>query len=150
MRRTVRSLRLAVPPARAFAACVQLLESPDPRRGVVSRVSRPSPPRVGSLVVTTVRGRGPGHRELRSRVTVLDAPREVATETLDATPAVCTRLRVDADRDGSLVTLSSEVDAGLGEGRAASLLDALIFGRVQRRSTRATLRRVRELAAEGA
>jgi len=148
MPRAVRSLRLDAPPDRAFAACVRLLESPDPRRGVVSRVSRPSPPRVGSVVVSSVRGRGDELRELCSRVTVLDAPREVATETMDATPTVCTRLRVEAHGDGSLVTLSSEVDAGLGEGRAAGFLDALIFGRAQRKSARATLRRVSELTSE--
>jgi hypothetical protein len=101
---------------------------------------------VGSVVVTTVRGRGGDERELRSRVTVLEGPSELATETIDSAPTVCTRLRVEADGEGSLVTLSSEVDAGLGDGRGAGFLDALLFGRAQRRSAVATLHRVRELA----
>jgi hypothetical protein len=146
MRRTVRAQHVDATPDAAFAACLQLLDSPDLRRGIVRRVSRPSPPRVGSVVVTSVQGRGGAPRELRSRVTALDAPRELVTETTDAAPSVRTSLRVAADANGSLVTLTSEVDAGLGEGRGAGLLDTLLFGRAQRRAAGATLRRVRELA----
>lgn len=149
MRRSVASILLDVPPAVAFATCLRLLETPDAARGVVARVAKPSPPRLGSLIVTTVRGRGgAAERELRSRVAVLDAPRELATETLDAVPAVRTSLCVTAQGAGSRVTLTSEVEAPLGEGRAAGVLGALLFARAQRRSADATLRLLKRLSAD--
>jgi hypothetical protein len=147
MRRTVERLRLDVPPQRAFDACLRLLTAPDPGRGMLTRRCRPDPPVEGSVIVTTVRGRDGGERELRASVVAVDPPREVATANEGDGPAVRTVLRCEPDGTGTLVTLTSEVTGALVAGaRAGGLLDGLLFGRSQRRSARATLRRLRELA----
>ena len=147
MRRTAESVRLEVPPERAFAACLRLLGDPDPRRGMLARRCEPDPPVEGSVIVTTVRARDGGERELRAVVVALDPPHEVATANEGEGPAVRTTLRCEPDGGGSRVTLTSEVTGALVAGATASgLLDRLLFGRSQRRAARATLRRLRELA----
>lgn len=78
---------------------------------------------------------------------VLDPPTEVATANEGDGPAVRTSLRCAPDGDGTRVTLVSEAAAGWIVGaRAGGVIDTLLFGRSQRRSARATLRRLRELA----
>lgn len=147
MRRTVESIRIELPPQRTFEACLRLLTEPDPRRGMLARRCAPDPPVAGSTILTTVRGRGGGERELRASVVTLDPPREVATASDDDGPAVRTALRCEPDGGGTRVTLTSEVTGALVAGATTSgLLDSLLFGRSQRRSARAALRRLRELA----
>jgi hypothetical protein len=147
MRRTVESIRLELPPPRAFDACLRLLTGPDPRRGMLARRCEPDPPVEGSTILTTVRGRDGGERELRASVVTLDPPREVATAGEDDGPAVRTALRCEPEGAGTRVTLTSEVTGALVAGATAGgLLDGLLFGRSQRRAARATLRRLRELA----
>lgn len=147
MRRTVQSVRLDLPPERAFAACLRLLTDPDPRRGMLARRCEPDPPVEGSVIVTTVRARDGGERELRASVVTLDPPREVATANEGEGPAVRTVLRCEPDGGGTRVTLTSEVTGALVAQAAASrLLDRMLFGRSQRRAALGTLRRLRELA----
>jgi Polyketide cyclase / dehydrase and lipid transport len=147
MRRTVQSLRLEVPPDRAFAACLRLLTDADPRRGMLARRCEPDPPVKGSLIITTVRSRDGGERELRASVVALDPPREIATANEDEGPAVRTALRCEPDGPGTRVTLTSEVTGAFVAGATTSgVLDRLLFGRSQRRAARATLRRLRQLA----
>jgi Polyketide cyclase / dehydrase and lipid transport len=150
MRRTVARLDLPVPPPQAFDACLRLLTDADPRRGMLERRCEPSPPEVGSVVVTTLRSGG-GTRELRATVVALDPPHEVATAAEGDGPAVRTALRCEpGSGSGTVVTLTSEVAGavlpGTAGGAAGRLLDELLFGRSQRRSARETLRRLRELA----
>jgi hypothetical protein len=154
MRRTVVRLHLAVPPPEAFDACLRLLTVPDPRRGMLERRCEPFPPAVGSVIVTTVGSGGGSTRELRATVVALDPPHQVATAAEGDDPAVRTALRCEAGgSSGTLVTLTSEVAGGLlaatAGGAAGRLVDELLFGRSQRRSARATLRRLRELAEPG-
>lgn len=147
MRRTVQSVRLEVPPDRAFDACLRLLTAPDPRRGMLARRCDPDPPVCGSVIVTTVRARDGGERELRASVVALDRPHEVATANEGEGPAVRTALRCEPDGGGTRVTLTSEVTGALMAGAGtSSLLDRLLFGGSQRRAARATLHRLRELA----
>lgn len=102
------------------------------------------------MVTTTVASRDGVEREQRARVVSFDAPREVAVESLDATPQLRTLLRVEpaSAGTGSMITLTSEVGTGVVSGRAGRLLDAALYGRVQRRAAHLTLRRVSELAEE--
>jgi hypothetical protein len=147
VRRSVESVRLEVPPPQAFAACLRLLTDADPRRGMVARSCEPSPPVEGSIITTTVRGGDGGERTLSASVVALDPPHEVATASEDDGPAVRTTLRCEPDGAGTLVTLTGEVTGALVRGATTgALLDRLLFGRSQRRSARATLRRLRELA----
>ena len=139
-----RSIRLDVPAQTAWEACVALLCEPDPARGMLARRCEPDPPRLDGIVVTTVAGA----RELRSRIVELDEPHTVSTASEDEGPSVRTRLAVGPDPGGSRVTLTSEAATGLtGRPWLARLLDGVILGRSQRRSARATLARVREIAA---
>ena len=139
-----------MPPDQAFALCLRLLQEPDPARGVLARRCVPAPPVAGGSLISAVRGRDGDERELRATIVELDAPRAVSTASDDG-PPVRTSLRVAPDGDGSAVVLRSEVTAALaGAGRLGSVLDALIFGGAQRRAARATLRRLRALAASRA
>ena len=138
-----RSIQLDVPPEAAWRACVALLLEPDPARGMLSRRCEPDPPRIDGIVVTTVAG----SRELRSRIVELDAPRALTTASEDEGPSVRTRLAVERHNGGSRVTLRSDAGTGLtGRPGLSRVLDGVILGRSQRRSVRATLARVRELA----
>ena len=147
MRRVVRSARVARPPAVVFAACLDLLRTADPARGVIERVVDPDPPVVDSVVHTTVRDRR-GERELTARVVALVPGVLVATVT-DSAPAVRIELRCEAaagDGPATVVTLTSEAEGTLSAfGRVGALLDLLLFASGQRRAARATLRRVAEL-----
>lgn len=149
MRRVVRRMRLPQPPERVHAACVDLLRTADPARGVVQRRVEPDPPQVDAVVHTTVRDRR-GERDLRAIVTELRAPEVVCTVT-EGAPAVRTELRCEADgRGGTRVTLTSDAQGTLDVfGRLGALLDTLLFASGQRRAARATLRRLRDLAASG-
>lgn len=146
-RRVVRRVRLAQPPARVFDACIELLRTPDPARGVVARTVSPDPPAVDSVVRTTVRDRH-GERSLTATVVELLPGSAVATAT-DSEPAVRTALRCEPDgAGGTRLTLVSDAEGALSAfGRVGSLLDLLLFASGQRRAARATLRRVEELAA---
>lgn len=147
MRTVVRRARLAQPPERVFAACLDLLRTPDPARGVVARRVDPDPPVVDSVVHTTVRDRQ-GGRELTATVVELVPGETVATAT-DSAPAVRTALHCASDGSGGTVlTLTSDAEGALGHfGRAGAVLDLLLFASGQRRAARATLRRVEELVA---
>jgi hypothetical protein len=147
MRRVVRRRRLVQPPARVFDACLDLLRTPDPSRGVVSRHVDPDPPVVDAVVHTTVRDRN-GERELHATVVAIQPPSVLCTVT-DGAPTVRTELRCDADDSGGTVlTFTSDAEGALSMfGRAGALLDAVLFSSGQRRAARATLRRVAELAA---
>ena len=148
MRTVQRSVRLDVPPAVAWEACIKLLHTADPARGIVARRCEPDPPRRGGLLVTTTRAAGGATRELRSRIVELDPPRALTTASEDDGPSVRTRLAVEADGSGSRVLVTSEAATGLtGRPGLARLLDGVILGRAQRRSARATLGRVRDLAS---
>lgn len=151
MRALNRSTRLDAAPDAAFAACLELLRRPDPRRGVRERRCDPDPPEEGGTVTSVVAGRDGGQRELRSRIVELDAgARRVATAALGDGPSVLVVLAVEADGAASRIRLSSEVTGGLtGRAGVARLLDGALFGRAQRRAARATLRRLREIAASG-
>jgi len=147
MRSTTRRLALEVPPDAAFAACVELLRTADPARGVVARHCQPDPPRVGSTVVSRMRASDGAERQVRSRVVTFEPPSHLATASDGDGPAVRTSLHVEPRGTGSRVTLLSEVATGLPLwGPAGRGLDALLFARVQRRAARATLRRLAELA----
>jgi hypothetical protein len=151
MRRTLARLHLPVLPPQAFDACLRLLTEPDPGRGMLERRCDPTPPVVGSVIVTTVPSAGGATRELRATVVALDPPHAVATAADGDGPAVRTALHCEPEgMSGTLVTLTSEVVGavlpGAAGGAAGRLLDELLFGRSQRRSARATLRRLRELA----
>jgi Polyketide cyclase / dehydrase and lipid transport len=148
VRRVVRRITLDQPAARVFAACLDLLRTPDPARGVVSRRVEPDPPRVDAVVHTIVRDRR-GERELRATVVELREPELLGTVT-EGMPAVRTEIRCEPVADGArtLVTLSSDAEGTLSAfGRAGVLLDLLLFAGGQRRAARATLRRLAELAA---
>lgn len=147
MRRVVRRARLRQPPARVFAACVDLLRTADPARGVVERRVAPDPPAVDATVYTTVRDRR-GERELRAIVVDLQPPSLLSTVT-EGAPAVRTELRCEADGSGGTrVTLTSDAEGALSAfGGAGALLDVLLFSSGQRRAARATLRRLIELVA---
>jgi hypothetical protein len=126
---------------------MELLRGPDRRRGILGRRCEPDPPAVDGLLVTTVAAQEGTTRELVSRFVELDPPRRVATASQDEGPSVLTRLEVTASGGGSQVTITSEAATGLtGRPALARLLDGVILGRSQRRSTRATLHRVRDLA----
>jgi len=146
MRRVVRRARLRQPQARVFAACIDLLRTADPARGVVERRVVPDPPEVDAVVHTTVRDRR-GERELRAIVVAVQAPSQVTTVT-EGAPAVRTELRCDDDgAGGTRLTLTSDAEGTLSAfGRAGALLDLLLFSSGQRRAARATLRRVAQLA----
>jgi len=146
-RRVVRRLQLAQPAARVFDACLELLRTPDPARGVVARSVSPDPPAVDSVVRTTVRDRH-GERSLTATVVEL-VPGELVATVTDSEPAVRTALRCEPDgAGGTRVTLVSDAAGALSAfGRAGALLDAALFASGQRRAARATLRRVAELAA---
>ena len=150
MRRVVRRARLAQPPERVCAACLDLLRTSDPARGVVSRRVEPDPPVVDAVVHTTLRDRR-GERELRAVVVELQPGVAVSTVT-EGVPAVRTTLRCEADGEGGTrVTLTSDAEGALSAfGRAGALLDALLFASGQRRAARATLRRLAELSARDA
>lgn len=145
MRRVVRRLRVAEPRERVFAACLDLLRTPDASRGVVSRRVEPDPPSVDAVVHTTVRDRH-GERELQATVVELRPPEEVCTVS-DSAPAVHTSLHCEDDgAGGTVVTLCSDAEGTLGVfGRVGALLDTLLFASGQRRAARATLQRLREL-----
>jgi hypothetical protein len=147
MRRVVRRARLAQPRERVFAACVDLLRTADPSRGVVERRVEPDPPAVDAVVHTTVRDRR-GERRLRAIVVELQPPSLVCTVT-EGAPAVRTELRCEDDAaGGTLVILTSDAEGALSTfGRAGALLDSALFSGGQRRAARSTLRRLRELAA---
>jgi hypothetical protein len=73
----------------------------------------------------------------------------LATATEDEGPAVRTGLAVERAGHGSVVTLRSDATTALGVMvRATGLVDRALLARAQRRAVRATLRRLRELAAE--
>jgi polyketide cyclase/dehydrase/lipid transport protein len=147
VRRVVRSVRLAVPPAVAWEACIALLTAADPRRGILSRRCEPDPPRVDGLLVTTVAGPEGAARELVSRIVELAPPQRVATASEGEGPSVRTALEVTPESEGSRVTVTSEATTGLSPRPGlARLLDGVILGRSQRRAARATLRQIRELA----
>jgi hypothetical protein len=147
MRRVVRRLRVDRPVDTVFAACLDLLRTPDPSRGVVARTVTPDPPVVSAVVETTVRDKR-GERVLRATVESLQPGVEVSTVT-DGAPAVRTTLRCEAAGGGAtVVTLASEAEGTLSAfGRAGAVLDVLLFASGQRRAARATLRRVAELSA---
>jgi hypothetical protein len=147
MRRVVRRLRVAHSPDRVFAACVELLRTPDPARGVVARRVEPDPPGVDAVVHTTVRDRR-GERELTATVVEMRPPTELCTAT-DGAPAVRTCLRCEPDAaGGTVVSLHSDAEGALSAfGRAGAVLDTLLFASGQRRAARATLRRLAELLA---
>lgn len=148
MRRVVRHAVLAHPLERVFAACLDLLRTADPGRGVVARHIVPDPPVIHAVVHTTVRDRH-GERELRASVVELVPGVALATVT-DGAPAVRTSLRCEAVDGGTRVTLTSDAEGTLSAfGRAGALLDTLLFASGQRRAARATLRRIAELAAHG-
>jgi hypothetical protein len=149
MRRVVRRLRVDRPVEIVFAACVDLLRTPDPARGVVARHVEPDPPVVDAVVHTTVRD-GQGERSLRATVVSLQPLVEVCTVT-EGAPAVRTALRCAPSGDGAtLVTLTSDAEGVLGAfGRAGEFLDVLLFASGQRRAARATLGRVAELCGVG-
>jgi hypothetical protein len=148
MRRVVRRLRVDRPVDVVFAACLDMLRTADPARGVVARRVEPDPPAVDAVVHTTVRDRR-GERELLATVVALQAPVELSTFT-EGAPSVRTTLRCDADGDATVVTLSSEAEGTLGAfGRAGEVLDLLLFSRGQRSAARATLRRLEHLATRG-
>jgi hypothetical protein len=148
MRRVVRRTHLATSPEEAWRACLELLRRADPARGVIGRRCRPDPPVVGSVVTSTVRAGGT-ERDLRAEVVELLPPRALATAAEGPGPAVRTSIHLDPDAGGGTdVTLVSEAESGFPVGgRAGRLLDGLLLGGPQRRSARATLRRLRELAA---
>lgn len=147
MRRTFPHVRLELPQERAFAACLRLLTDADAQRGVLSRRCEPDPPVEGSVIVTRVCESDGSVRDLRSSVVLLHPPHEVATANEGEGPAVRTTLRCEPHRGGTVVTLTSEVTGALVVGELPSgLLDRVLFGRSQRRSARATLRRLQELA----
>jgi hypothetical protein len=145
VRRVVRR-RIAAPVDAVFAACVDLLRTPDPARGVVARRVEPDPPVVDAVVQTTVRDRR-GERTLRGVVVAYEPGVELATVT-EGAPAVRTTLRCAADGpDGTVVTLTSEAEAALGMfGRAGQVLDLVLFRHSQRRAALLTLWRVEELS----
>lgn len=146
----VRRRRIAAPVEVVFAACVDLLRTPDPARGVVARRVEPDPPGVDAVVHTTVRDRR-GERSLSAIVVSFQPGVEVATVT-EGAPAVRTTLRCEADGpDHTVVALTSEAEGAMGTfGRAGEVLDWVLFGRGQRRAARLTLWRVEDLAHGGA
>ncbi|HZS16018.1 MAG TPA: SRPBCC family protein [Candidatus Dormibacteraeota bacterium] len=146
MRRVVMRRRYDRPAAEVFAACVDLLRTPDERRGVVARRVTPDPPGVDAVVSTTIEDTH-GERELRATVVAFEPGVELATVT-DGAPAVRTGLRCEPDgRGGTVVTLTSEAEGTLSAfGRAGVVLDWVLFARGQRRAARATLMRLDELA----
>jgi hypothetical protein len=150
MRRVVRRTVVDRPVGTVFAACLDLLRTADPSRGVVARSVSPDPPAVGAVVRTTVRDRR-GERSLSATVESLQPGVEVSTVT-DGAPAVRTTVRCAPQGNGAtLVTVSSEAEGTLSAfGRAGVVLDALLFASGQRRAARATLRRVAELSAAAA
>lgn len=147
-RRVVRRSRLAQPPERVWQACLDSLRAPDPRRGIAGRSCDPDPPVVGSVITSTVRVGG-RERELRASVVTLDRGRELATASEGQGAAVRTTLTLEpATAGGTLVTLTSDAASGFAVfGRPGRVLEALLLGGPQRRAARATLRRLRELAA---
>jgi hypothetical protein len=147
MRTVTRRARLPLPPERVFAACLDLLRTADPARGVVSRRVEPDPPAVDAVVHTVVRDRR-GERELEATVVEL-VPGELVATATDGAPAVRTSLRCESDSaGGTRVTLTSDAEGALSAfGRIGALLDTLLFASGQRRAARATLRRVAELCA---
>lgn len=148
MRRVSRAIRLNVSPDAGWDACMALLRAPDRKRGIISRRCEPDPPRRQGSLVTVTAAPGGGTRELVSEIVEFDPPRSVATESRDGGPTVVVRLEVSPDGEGSRITLTSEATTGLPGARGAvRLFDAFILGRSQRRSVRAALARLRELAA---
>lgn len=146
MRHVVRRRRIDRPAAAVFAACVDLLRTPDPARGVVARSVSPDPPGVDATVHTTVRDRR-GERSLTATVVAFEPGVEVSTVT-DSAPAVRTTLRCEPEGpEHTVVTLSSDSEGTLSAfGRAGEVLDVLLFGGAQRRAALLTLRRVEELS----
>ncbi|HEV7679139.1 MAG TPA: hypothetical protein VGQ42_11275 [Candidatus Dormibacteraeota bacterium] len=146
MRRVVRRLRVDRPLDVVFAACLDMLRTADPARGVVARRVEPDPPVVDAVVHTTVRDRR-GERELLATVVALQPPVEISTIT-DGAPAVRTTLRCQRTGESStLIILESDAEGTLSPfGRAGEIIDLLLFGRGQRRAARATLRRLEQLA----
>ena len=141
----VRRLRVQCPIDLVYAACIDMLRTPDPARGVVARHVEPDPPVVDAVVHTTVRDKR-GERELRATVVAVQPGVEISTVT-EGAPLVRTTLRCDAAGDATLVTLTSEAEGTLGAfGRAGELLDLMLFSRGQRSAARATLRRLEHLA----
>ena len=116
---------------------------------MIGRTCRPDPPVVGSVVTSTIRARG-AERELRAEVVELRPPEALATTAEGPGPVVRTSITLAPAAGGGRteVTLVSEAESGFPVGgRAGRLLDELLLGGPQRRSARATLRRLRELAA---
>lgn len=146
MRRVVRRMRIDRPVDSVFAACLDLLRTPDPARGVVARTVSPDPPVVDAVVSTTVRDRH-GERTLRATVVGLQPGVEVSTVT-EGAPMVRTTLHCAAvGSQATLVTLTSDAEGALSAfGRVGAVLDTLLFSGGQRSAARATLRRLAELA----
>lgn len=148
MRTLVRRIELDMAPEAAFRACLRLVTDADPSRGVIERQCRPHPPRQGSQILTVARD-SKGERRLRARIVELDPPRALTTATEDDGPAVRTGLIVEPAVKGCVVTLSSEATTALGATmRATGLVDRAVLARAQRHAAKATLRRLREIAAE--
>ncbi len=148
MRTLVRRLELKVPPDAAFRVCLRLVTDADASRGVIERRCRPHPPRKGSEILTVVRD-SKGQRRLRARIVEFDPPRLLTTATEDDGPAVRTALLVEHVGTGSAITLSSEATTALGASlQVVGMVDRALLARAQRRAAKATLRRLREFAAE--
>jgi len=142
-------LVLDVPVEQAFAACMTLLRSPDAASGVVARRLDPDPPVAGGSMISTVR-RAQGDDQVVATIAVLDPPRQVATESgVEGGAAVRTSLRCEPRQDGgTVVILTSEAASSLPLfGRGGRVLESLLLGGSQRRHARATMQRLRELAA---
>lgn len=79
----------------------------------------------------------------------MDPPRLLTTAADDDGPAVRVALVVEPAPGGCIITLSSEATTALGLSlRIMGLVDRTLLARAQRHGAKATLRRLREIAAE--